>query len=47
MVIGGVASMTITGLWAVFFPALRRADKLDADHLIALEQELSATEVVR
>ena len=46
VVIGGVASMTITGLWAVFFPALRRADKLDADHLIALEQELSATEHV-
>jgi hypothetical protein len=39
--------MMITGLWAVFFPALRRADKLDADHLIALEQELSATEAVR
>ena len=46
VVIGGVASMTITGLWAVFFPALRRADRLDADHLIALEQELSATEHV-
>jgi MFS family permease len=46
VVIGGIASMTITGLWAVFFPALRRADKLDADHLIALEEELSATEHV-
>ena len=46
VVIGGVASMTITGLWAVFFPALRRADRLEADHLIALEQELSATESV-
>jgi MFS family permease len=47
VVIGGVASMAITGMWAGFFPALRRADKLDADHLIALEQELSATEAVR
>ncbi len=46
VVIGGVASMAITGLWAVFFPALRRADRLDADHLIALEQELSAREHV-
>lgn len=46
VVIGGIASMTITGLWAVFFPALRRADKLEADHLIALEQELSAAEPV-
>jgi MFS family permease len=47
VVIGGVASMTITGLWAVFFPALRRADRLDAEHLIAIEKELSATETVR
>jgi MFS family permease len=47
VVIGGVASMAITGLWAVFFPALRRADKLDAEHLIALERELSSTEPVR
>ena len=46
VVIGGIASMTVTGLWTVFFPALRRADRLDADHLIALEQELSATEHV-
>jgi MFS family permease len=46
VVIGGVASMAITGLWAGFFPSLRRADRLDADHLIALEQELSATEHV-
>jgi MFS family permease len=46
VVIGGVASMAITGLWAGFFPALRRADRLEADHLIALEKELSATESV-
>ena len=46
VVIGGVASMAITGMWAVFFPALRRADRLEADHLIALEHELSATESV-
>jgi hypothetical protein len=46
VVIGGVASMAITGMWAGFFPALRRADRLEADHLIALEQELSATEHV-
>jgi MFS family permease len=47
VVIGGVASMAVTGLWTVFFPALRRADRLDAEHLIALEQELSSTESVR
>ncbi len=44
VVIGGIASMTITGLWSVFFPALRRADKLTAEDLIAAEKELSAAE---
>ena len=46
VVIGGIASMTITGLWSVFFPALRRADKLTAEDLIAAEKELSAAEPV-
>jgi MFS family permease len=46
VVIGGVASMAVTGLWSVFFPALRRADKLNADDLIALEKELSAREPI-
>ena len=46
VVIGGVASMTITGLWSVFFPALRRADKLTAEDLIAAEKELSAAEPI-
>ena len=44
VVLGGVASLTVTGLWSVFFPALRRADRLDANELIALEKELSAPE---
>ncbi len=47
VVIGGVASMAITGMWTVFFPALRRADRLEAEDLIAIEKELSATETVR
>ena len=47
VVIGGVASMAVTGLWAVFFPALRRADKLEAADLIAAERELSSAEPVR
>lgn len=47
VVIGGVASMAITGLWAGFFPALRRADRLVAEDLIAAERELSSTESVR
>lgn len=47
VVLGGIASMTVTGLWAVFFPALRRADKLNAEDLIAVEKELSAAEPVK
>ncbi len=44
VVAGGIASMTVTGLWSVFFPALRKADKLTADSLIAAEKEASAVE---
>lgn len=31
VIIGGVCTMAIAGLWAVWFPALRRVDRLDAD----------------
>jgi MFS family permease len=44
VVIGGVASMAVTGLWSVFFPALRKADRLTAESLIAVELEFSAAE---
>jgi MFS family permease len=46
VVIGGVASMTVTGLWTVFFPALRRADKLTAEDLIAVEAQFNSLEPV-
>jgi MFS family permease len=46
VVIGGIASLTVTALWSVFFPALRQADRLNAEDLIALEKELSASEPV-
>ena len=46
VVIGGIGSVAVTGLWSVFFPALRRADRLHAEDLIALEKELSAQEPV-
>ena len=44
VVIGGVASMAVTGMWSVFFPALRKADRLTAESLIAVERESSAAE---
>jgi MFS family permease len=44
VVIGGLASMAVTGLWSVFFPALRQADRLTAESLIAVEREFSEAE---
>jgi MFS family permease len=41
VVIGGAASLAVTGLWSVFFPALRHADKLTSESLIAVEKEFS------
>ena len=46
VVLGGIGSMMVTGLWTVFFPALRKADKLTADDLIAVELALNAGEPV-
>jgi len=46
VVIGGVASMMVTGVWSVFFPALRHADQLTAESLIEVEKQFSAMEVV-
>lgn len=46
VVIGGVASMAVTGIWSLFFPALRHADKLSADDLIAVEKQFSSMEPV-
>lgn len=46
VVLGGIGSLAVTGLWSVFFPALRRADKLTAEDLIAVERELSQTEPI-
>ena len=41
VVAGGIGSMMVTGLWSVFFPALRKADKLTAESLIAVEKQMS------
>jgi MFS family permease len=46
VVIGGIASMTVTGTWSIFFPALRHADTLTADSLIAVEKQFSSMEPV-
>lgn len=46
VVLGGVGTLMVTGLWTVFFPALRRADRLTADDLRAVEEALTAGEQV-
>ncbi len=35
VVFGGIGSMAVTGLWSVFFPALRDVDTLNAEELLA------------
>jgi hypothetical protein len=45
VVIGGVGSMVITGLWSVLFPNLRRADALTPEALINAELEQTGQEV--
>jgi MFS family permease len=45
VVIGGIGSMTVTGLWAVLFPSLRRADQLTPEALLNVEVEQSGQEV--
>jgi MFS family permease len=37
VVIGGIGSLVVTGLWAVIFPSLRRADTLSAESLLAAD----------
>ncbi len=46
VVIGGVASLAVTGICALGFPALRRADKLTAESLREAEFELAIAEPV-
>jgi MFS family permease len=46
VLIGGIASLAVTGVWSVFFPALRHADTLTADSLIAVEKQFSSMEPV-
>lgn len=46
VVAGGIASMAVTGAWSFFFPALRHADKLQADDLIEVEKQFSTMEPV-
>jgi MFS family permease len=43
--VGGVGSLLVTGLWAVFFPALRNADALTAQSLMQPEEQFEQPSV--
>jgi MFS family permease len=45
VVIGGIGSLMVTGLWSVFFPSLRRADALTPEALVNAELEQTGQEV--
>jgi MFS family permease len=45
VVIGGIGSLAVTGIWSVLFPALRNADQLTPEALLNVEVEQSAQEV--
>jgi hypothetical protein len=45
VVIGGIGSLMVTGLWSVFFPSLRRADALTPEALMNAELEQTGQEV--
>ena len=45
VVVGGVGSLAITGLWSAFFPSLRRAGALTPEALMQVEREESAREM--
>jgi MFS family permease len=44
VVAGGVASLAVTGLWAVFFPNLRKVDALTSESLLPAEVEENAVD---
>lgn len=44
VICGGIASLTVVGLWSVFFPALRHVDKLSAESLKEVEAQFASTE---
>jgi len=38
VVVGGIGSVVVTGLWSLWFPSLRRADTLTASSLLAADK---------
>src|SRR6185503_16282190 len=45
VIIGGIGSLMITGIWAALFPELRKADKLTSAALLNAEAQRAAQEI--
>jgi MFS family permease len=45
VVIGGIGSLVVTGLWSILFPSLRHADTLTAESLMAADSQPLAESV--
>jgi MFS family permease len=45
VIFGGIGSLLVTGLWSVFFPSLRRADRLTPEALLNAELATTGREV--
>jgi MFS family permease len=45
VVLGGLASMAVTGLWSIFFPALRKASELTPEALMSVQHQPARQEV--
>ena len=46
VVIGGVGSLIVTGLWSTLFPDLRHADELTSEALLRVDERLAAEEAI-
>jgi MFS family permease len=44
VVIGGIGSLIVTGIWSTLFPDLRQADELTSEALLQVDKRLAAEE---
>lgn len=44
VVVGGIGAMTVTGIWTLLFPSLRRVNRLSENELLGAEQEAATAE---
>jgi hypothetical protein len=47
VMVGGIGSLAVTGIWSFLFPNLRQVDELTPEALMQTDEEQSAQEVRR